>query len=198
VIFRETPLAGAYVIEPERLEDDRGNPNPLARTGPVAAGSTRLPSVALSIGISQSGRYLRDMLYQGFNEDLDGRIVFDGMHPDIAGSRKTFTNYAFSQPGRWQKQHEDHFFPGDQFPFTYATLSDPISGRTDGLFARCARSKTCPKLVHTDGEAEVWQEAMNVHENGKPQLVVVDLTESPEGEDKICGGIMEVFVERVV
>ena len=48
------------------------------------------------------------------------------------------------------------------------------------------------------GEAEVWQEAMNVHQSGRPQLVIVDLTESPEGEDKICGGIMEVFVERVV
>jgi xanthine dehydrogenase accessory factor len=48
------------------------------------------------------------------------------------------------------------------------------------------------------GEAEVWQEAMNVLESGKPRLVTVDLTESPEGEDKICGGIMEVFVERVV
>ena len=39
---------------------------------------------------------------------------------------------------------------------------------------------------------------MNVIESGKPSLVVVDLTESPEGEDKICGGIMEVFVERVI
>ena len=48
------------------------------------------------------------------------------------------------------------------------------------------------------GEAEVWQAAMNVIETGKPELVIVDLTESPEGEDKICGGIMDVFVERVV
>ena len=48
------------------------------------------------------------------------------------------------------------------------------------------------------GEAEVWQAAMDVHTSGKPRLVVVDLTESPEGEDKICGGVMEVFVERVV
>ena len=48
------------------------------------------------------------------------------------------------------------------------------------------------------GEAEVWQEAMNVLQTGKPKLVTVDLTESPEGEDKICGGIMQVFVERVV
>lgn len=129
--------------------DRAGNLNPLASPG--------LAKTAVSIGVSQSGRFLRDMLYQGFNEDVRGRIVFDGMHPDIAGSRKTFTNYAFSQPGRWQKQHEDHVYPGDQFPFTYATLTDPISGRTDGLLVRCSSTNTCPKIVHTDGEAELWQ-----------------------------------------
>jgi xanthine dehydrogenase accessory factor len=62
--------------------------------------------------------------------------------------------------------------------------------RQDGTF--------CGTIGGGCGEAEVWQEAMNVHASGKPQLVTVDLTESPEGEDKICGGIMEVFVERVV
>lgn len=142
--------------------DQRGTPNPLAFEG--------LPAVALSLGISQSGRFLRDFLYQGFNEDVSGRIVFDGIHPDIAGSRKTFTNYAFSQPGRWQKQHEDHAYPGDQFPFTYTTLTDPISGRTDGLLDRCAASDTCPKIVHTDGEAELWQ--------ARASLIVTD----PEGQ----------------
>lgn len=126
-----------------------GNANPLLYDG--------LPEVALSIGISQSGRFLRDFLYQGFNEDVGGRIVFDGLHPNIAGSRKTFTNYAFSQPGRWQKQHEDHLYPGDQFPFTYTTLTDPITGRTDGLLERCSASSTCPLIVHSDGEAEIWQ-----------------------------------------
>jgi hypothetical protein len=138
--------------------DPLGNPNPIA--------TDRLPEVALSIGVSQSGRLLRDFLYQGFNEDVEGRIVFDGMHPDIAGSRKTFTNYRFSQPGRWQKQHEDHLYPGDQFPFTYGTLTDPISGRTDGLLARCSASDTCPLIVHTDGEAEIWQ--------ARSSLVVTD------------------------
>jgi xanthine dehydrogenase accessory factor len=48
------------------------------------------------------------------------------------------------------------------------------------------------------GEAEVWQTAMDVLESGKPTLMTVDLTESVEGDDKICGGIMEVFVERIV
>jgi len=138
--------------------DDRGTPNPLASNG--------LPQVAISLGISQSGRYQRDMLYQGFNEDVNGRIVFDGIQPHIAGSRLTFTNYQFAQPGRWQKQHEDHFYPGDQFPFTYVTMRDPISGRTDGLLERCSRTNTCPKIVHSDGEAEIWQ--------ARSSLVVTD------------------------
>ncbi len=139
-------------------EDAGGTPNPLRRDG--------LTRTAISIGISQSGRMLRDFVYQGFNEDLEGRIVFDGVHPNIAGSRKTFTNYQFGQPGRWQKQHEDHVYPGDQFPFTYATLTDPLSGRTDGLLARCADTETCPKVVHSDGEAELWQ--------ARASLVVTD------------------------
>ena len=138
--------------------DAAGAPNPLAESG--------LPRTAVSLGISQSGRMLRDFLYQGFNEDVAGRIVFDGIHPNIAGSRKTFTNYQFGQPGRWQKQHEDHVYPGDQFPFTYVTLTDPISGRTDGLQERCAASNTCPRIIHSDSEAELWQ--------ARASLVVTD------------------------
>ena len=144
------------------ITDGQGNPNPLASVG--------LPRTAISLGRSQSGRFLRDMLYLGFNEDVAGRIVFDGMHPNIAGSRKTFTNYQFSQPGRWQKQHEDHFFPGDQFPFTYATVYDPIRDRADGLQVRCSASHTCPKIIHSDGEAEIWQ--------ARSSLIVTD----PMGE----------------
>ena len=144
-------------------EDAGGTPNPLATTG--------LPRTALSLGISQSGRMLRDFLYLGFNEDTAGRIVFDGMHPHIAGSRKSFTNYQFGQPGRWQKQHEDHVYPGDQFPFTYPALTDAVSGLTDGLLARCTVSNTCPKILHSDSEAELWQ--------ARASLVVTD----PTGKD---------------
>ncbi|HEV7215720.1 MAG TPA: XdhC family protein [Chloroflexota bacterium] len=47
------------------------------------------------------------------------------------------------------------------------------------------------------GEAEVWQRAMEVLESGRPEIVHVDLTTPIDGEDKICGGIMDVFVERI-
>ncbi len=47
------------------------------------------------------------------------------------------------------------------------------------------------------GEAEVWQEAMEAMDDGEPRLVQVDLTEPVDGEDKICGGVMDVFIERI-
>ncbi len=48
------------------------------------------------------------------------------------------------------------------------------------------------------GEAEVWQAAMDTMRDGQPRLVTVDLTEDVEGDDKICGGVMNVFVERLL
>jgi xanthine dehydrogenase accessory factor len=62
--------------------------------------------------------------------------------------------------------------------------------RADGTF--------CGTIGGGCGEAEVWQEAMNVHQTGIPKVVTVDLTENVEGEDKICGGIMQVFVEKLL
>ena len=47
------------------------------------------------------------------------------------------------------------------------------------------------------GEAEVWQEAMDVLDGGDPRVVTVDLTEPTDGDDKICGGVMRIFVERL-
>ncbi|MEZ5727984.1 MAG: alpha/beta hydrolase domain-containing protein [Burkholderiaceae bacterium] len=149
-------------------KDGAGQPNPLAdlRNAPceIRGPSGECPSapsstvdVAILEGISQSGRMVRDFLWQGFNRDGLGRRVFDGAMPLIAGSRKTWTNFRFAQPGRWSKQHEEHFQAGDQFPFTYAPSTDPVSGRTDGIFASCAASNTCPKLMHVDGGAEFWQ-----------------------------------------
>ena len=138
-------------------QDEAGHANPLA--------NARIEH-ALALGISQSGRFLRDFLYQGFNEDEAERAVFDGLIPHIAGSRKTFVNYRFSQPGRYSRQHEDHLYPGDQFPFTYAVSADPVSGQTDGILAACQERGNCPKVIHTDTSTEVWQ--------GRAALVVQD------------------------
>lgn len=123
----------------------------------------------IGIGISQSGRFLRDFIYQGFNADEGGKQVFDGAMAHIAGSRKTFTNYRFAQPGRYSRQHEDHDYPGDQFPFTYASTTDPLTNRRDSILSACTATDTCPKIMHSDTSTEFWQ--------GRAYLV----STSPEG-----------------
>jgi xanthine dehydrogenase accessory factor len=62
--------------------------------------------------------------------------------------------------------------------------------RPDGSF--------CGTIGGGCGEAEVWEAAMDTMRDGRPRLVTVDLTEDVEGEDRICGGVMDVFVERLL
>lgn len=112
---------------------------------------------AIIVGFSQSGRVTRDLIYNGFNEDEEGRMVFEGAIPVISGSRRTNINLAFGITGDYSRQHETHFMTGDQFPFTYETMTDPISGKTDGILALCRRESSCPKIFHVDSDTEVFQ-----------------------------------------
>jgi len=136
-----------------------------------------VPSSVIGSGTGPGARFLRDFLHLGFNESLAGEPVFDGLLIRDAGAARTSANMPFGQPGRVLRQHEDHLFPGVEFPFTYTTLTDPISGATDGLLERCSASDTCPRIIHADGELEYWQ--------GRASLVVTDPVggpiEIPEG-----------------
>jgi hypothetical protein len=143
------------------LRYDTSEGNPLA-----LGGGNKTPRWAIGFGSSQSGRFLKDLIYQGFNQDESARIVFDGAIPHISASRRTFTNYEFAMPGRFSTALEGHYTPGDEFPFTYETLSDPISKKKDGWLARCRAQQTCPKIMHWDSGTESWQ--------GRNSLVVTD------------------------
>ena len=146
------------------VQDATGQANPVGDPGkPFKA--------ALAFGISQTGRAINDFLYQGFNADIDGRIIFDGAMPLLSATRRTYTNFEFAQPGRFARQHEDHEYGGDQFPFTYATSKDSISGKTDGMLAMCEKSHTCPRIVHLDSDTESWQ--------GRDSLLVTDTSGHP-------------------
>jgi hypothetical protein len=134
---------------------------------PLAANGRSSIQHAIAFGISQSGRFLRDYLYFGFNEDLAGGMVFDGMWPHVAGGRRMATNYRFGQPGRNARHPQDPAWQADLFPFTYQTLVDPLSGRRDGLMLRCRLNATCPKIFHSDSEHEWWA--------SRASLVVTDL-----------------------
>ena len=132
------------------ITDSAGTPNPLAPGGHAAIRHT------LGFGISQSGRVLRDFVHLGFNEDAAARPVFDGLFAIVGGSRRTFINHAFAQPGRYSRQHEDHDFLDDQFPFTYQTLTDRISGQTDGILRRARERNVVPKILHLDADSDLW------------------------------------------
>ncbi len=133
--------------------DDAGTANPVAVAGRPALTRT------IGHGNSQTGRYLRDFLYSGFNEDEFNRIVFDGALPNVAAGR-IFLNYRFSQPNRIvPAAHGFMLFPGATFPFAYETQTDPLTGKNDGTFARCAARGNCPKIIHTVSSTEYWQGA---------------------------------------
>jgi hypothetical protein len=128
-----------------------------AKDNPLAPQERPRIRHALGFGISQSGRVLRDLVYLGFNQDLAGRQVFDGILPIVAGSRRTCINWQFAQAGRYSRQHEDHSYGDDQFPFSYPTLSDPISGRSGGILQGARDAAVCPKVLHLDTESDFWQ-----------------------------------------
>jgi hypothetical protein len=145
-----------------QTSDAQGNPNPLNGLKNANCVTTRCTNastnfdVAIGEGISQSGRFMRDFLYQGYNKDVGGKIVFDGIMPIVPAARGTWINAQFSEPGRWSREHDDHFTPGFQFPFAYNVITDPVSGATDGLMKRCEATQSCPKIMQIDGEFEWW------------------------------------------
>jgi hypothetical protein len=83
--------------------------------------------------------------------------VFDGILPVVAGSRRTCVNWQIAQAGRYSRQHEDHSYGDDRFPFSYPTLTDPISGRSSGVLQRARDARVCPKVLHLDTESDFWQ-----------------------------------------
>ena len=152
------------------LRHDASDKNPLR----TAAGKPAI-NRAFSFGVSQSGRFLRHLLYQGFNEDTQGRIVFDGLIPHVAGAGLGFFNHRFAQPNRHNGQHEDHLFPSDVFPFTYGPSTDPFTKQTDSILGVYEKSKTQPKVMHTQSAAEYWHRAGSlVHTDplGKTDAVI--------------------------
>lgn len=114
---------------------------------------------ALAIGISQSGRYLRDFIHQGFNQDESGRKVFDGVLSHIAGIGGVFLNAEFGQPARTNTQHEDHTYPENTFPFSAARLTDPVSKRSASLLRGDGFD---PLWMDVNTSTEYWQKGASL------------------------------------
>ncbi len=130
------------------------------RHSPEAVKATGRPMThALAIGFSQAGRYLRNHISEGFNRDEQGRRVFNGILSHIAGVGRVFFNTPFAQPARTNTQHEDHGFPENEFPFSTATLGDPLTGRSGSLFRGDGSD---PVLIETNTSTEYWQKGASL------------------------------------
>jgi Alpha/beta hydrolase domain len=127
-------------------KDDSGIANPAY----VAGAKT------IVMGSSQSGRFIRTLIHLGFNRDEQGKTVFEGALPHIGGGLMPL-NVRFGQPGRATTNTVDHLFPGAEFPFAYASVTDPLTGRTQGILDRCLATSTCPKIVHAATALELWE-----------------------------------------
>ena len=114
---------------------------------------------AIGAGISQSGRFLRTFLADGFNGDEQGKKVFDGVWAHVAGGGHGDFNQRFAQPSRTSGQFSGVDFPTDLPPF-----------RPDELLAKSAKAGVAPKLLLSNGSHEYWGRAAglnHISEDGK-------------------------------
>ncbi len=99
----------------------------------------------LGFGISQDGRYLRALLYQGFNTDEVGKPVFDGVWAHVGGAGRGSFNERFAQPSRDGHPFLNVFYPVDVPPF-----------RAEALLEKEKTANTVPKLFLSNGSYEYW------------------------------------------
>jgi hypothetical protein len=141
------------------MKDSAGRPNPL-----LSSNKTTEIHYAYGWGRSQSGRFLRDFVYHGFNKDESQRKVFDAIAPHVAGGGRLFLNYEFARPVTSSQQHTNQLEP-ELFPHAYNVLKDAQTGRRDAILKR---PKTDPYVFHTQTSTEYWQKrGCLAHTDGK-------------------------------
>lgn len=183
---REMPRTAWRFVDPRSVELVDAKPEPgiiyeltyraknpwvsgigLAITRDVAAflrsGAAESPArgidAAFGFGISQSGRYLRDFIRQGFNQSTSGKKVFDGVLTHTAGAGGVFLNALFAQPFRTRTQHQDHTMPEAAFPFSTVLTRDPASGAEGSLLRGDGFD---PLLIESNTSSEYWQKGASL------------------------------------
>ncbi|MGH9044187.1 MAG: alpha/beta hydrolase domain-containing protein [Acidimicrobiales bacterium] len=106
-------------------------------------------SHVLALGISQSGRWLRQFIYDTANADESGQRVFDGIHCHLAGGRRGEFNHRYAQPSVMNHLGFSHL---------------PPFAPADGLFDRAEALGTTPDVLFTNTATEYWRgDASLVH-----------------------------------
>lgn len=102
-----------------------------------------------AFGSSQCGRFLRDLVYQGFNTDERDRGVFDGIISHIAGAGRLDLNR------RWSLPRSLAIYQSTSYPFADTAQKDPITGLSEGLLEN-PRVKHRPKMFYVNTGSEYW------------------------------------------
>jgi hypothetical protein len=101
--------------------------------------------LAYAMGISQTGRFLRHFVWQGFNADEEGRKAYDAMLIYVAGAGRGNFNHRFAQPSRDAQPLTPAMYPVDVPPFT-----------DDGLLERARAENVVPKIFYVNTAYEYW------------------------------------------
>jgi hypothetical protein len=102
----------------------------------------------LGFGYSQSGRFLRDFVRDGFNGDERGRQAFDGVIVASAGAGGGSFNHRFAMPGQAGNSVLSILRPVDAPPFLDA-----------GLLGRARAAGVAPRIFYTFSSTEYWARA---------------------------------------
>jgi hypothetical protein len=100
-------------------------------------------------GASQVGRYQRQLVYEGFTTDEQGRRAIDALFIHTGGTSFGSFNRRFSLP------NELGSFTETVFPIRYEITTDPVTGKRDGLGARIPAGLE-PKIFFVDSGSEYW------------------------------------------
>ncbi len=102
----------------------------------------------IGFGYSQSGRFLREFVRDGFNQDERGRAAFDGLMVASAGAGGGSFNHRFASPGQAGNSVLSIFRPVDLPPFT-----------DDGMLLKAKAASVVPRIFYTFSSTEYWARA---------------------------------------
>jgi hypothetical protein len=137
---------------------------------------------AFALGISQSGRFLREFLRAGANVDEAGRAALDGVHIHIGGGRRGEFNQRYGQPSVIEPYSLGHLPP-----FTYEDDIDPYTEATvPGLLSRLRAADRVPRIIATNSATEYWRGDASVLHVG--MAGAADLAETPEARTYFFAG----------
>lgn len=116
-----------------------------------AADATVSAKHTFAYGSSQTGRWLRDFLYEGFNTDERSRQVFDAVMPHIGGAAGVLLDQRWSTPTSLLMETATHF------PFSDRKQRDPVTGVEDGLLENARAREHQPRIFYTYSDTEYWE-----------------------------------------